>query len=172
MSERRWWNGIGRRFERWQIARVRTAYRRGTKVEVVHAPPFEAMVEEMRRALDSASSQERERADEDVLDSIFFAPLGPALLRALARRWPTSTVRLLTRATPTSLRFLVGPLEVAAPGINRVPRCAFRAEGGTRLCGEVCRGPSEAYTAKHGFPVRLEPDAQGPGCTWTWGTST
>ena len=171
MSERRWWDDVRTRFERWQIARVRTAYRSGTKLSPIRGPAFEAMVEEMRRALDSASPKERERADEDVLDSIFFAPLGTALLRALARRWPGRTTHLLTRASPTSLRFLVGPLKVAAPDINRVPNCAFRAEGGTRLCQEVCHGPSEAYTAKHGFPVRLEPDADGPGCTWTWGAS-
>ncbi len=130
------------------------------------------MVDEMRRALDSASPQQRAHADDDVLDSIFFAPLGPALLRAAARRWPERTASLLTRASPASLRFLVGPVEVATPRTNRVPHCAFRAQGGARLCQEVCRGPSEGYTAKHGFPVQLEPDVEGPGCTWTWGAST
>ncbi len=171
MSERRWWDGARARFERWQIARVRTAYRRSTKVKPARGPGFEAMVDEMRRALESATSQDRQRADEDVLDSIFFAPLGPALLRAAARRWPRPTARLLTQASPTSLRFLVGHLDVASPTTNRVPNCAFRAQGGPRLCQEVCRRPSEGYTAKHGFPVLLEPDADGPGCTWTWGAS-
>ena len=171
MSERRWWDGVRARFERWQIARVRTAYQRGTKLDPVGGPAFEAMVQEMRQALDSASPQERARADEDVLHSIFFAPLGPALLRAAASRWPERTASLLTRASPTSLRFLVGHLEVAAPHVNRVPHCAFRAQGGGRLCQEVCRAPTEAFTAQHGFPVRFDPDSDGPGCTWTWGAS-
>lgn len=150
---------------------MRTAYRRGTGVARAGGRAFEAMVDEMREALDSASPLQRERADKDVLDSIFFAPLGPALLRAAARHWPEHTARLLTRASPTSLRFLVGPVQVVATGVNRVPHCAFRAQGGTRVCQEVCRRPSEHYTAQRGFPVRLEPDSDGPGCTWTWGAS-
>ncbi|MGH1346475.1 MAG: hypothetical protein ACRBN8_33220 [Nannocystales bacterium] len=172
MSERRWCAGVRARFEQWQIARIRTVYRRGTAVEAARGPAFEAMVDEMRRALDTASPRARQRADEDVLHAVFFAPWGPAILHAAARWWPKRTASVLTYASPTALRFLVGDLHVSSPRVNRVPRCAFRAKGGTRLCEQVCRRPSEAYTAKQGFPVLLEPDVDGPGCTWTWGTSS
>jgi len=157
------------RFDRWQLARVRRAYVSATR-RSSGAEGFDGLVEEMQRGLAEATEAQRRQADERVLRTIFFGRPSVFLLRTFARASPRWGAWLMAAASPATLRWLVGDIGVPVSGMNRVPRCRFRAAGGAALCLQVCQQPTEAFCALEVVPVRLIPDAAGPGCTWVWGT--
>ncbi len=159
----RWFDGI-------QVRRARRAYT-GVSARPAPAPGYAGMVAEMRRGLAELDEATRGRADDAVFDTIFFAPVGLAVLRAAARRWPDATARLAARAAPTTLRWLVGEVRYVAPAANHVPACAFRVAGGPDLCEHVCRRPTEAFLARQGLPIRFAPDPASQGCDWSWGAA-
>jgi hypothetical protein len=156
------------RYDAGRIAAVRAAYT-GVSGRRSDAPGFAGMVEEMRRGLAELTPEDRARADERVLEAIFFAPLGLRVLRVLRTRLHDVTARTCARAAPLLLAWLVGDVERRGRRVDVVRACTFRRDGGEELCEHVCRRPTERFSAARAMPVRLAPDRGSLACTWTWG---
>jgi hypothetical protein len=155
--------------DRWRLRSFRRAY---TRVSGYRSPTpgYAGLLDELGWGLEHLDPHTRERADEAVLRVSFYGELAIAGLELLGRRTRLQA-RLLAAASPLTLRFLVGEIVLDAdnPRVNRLPSCRFRREGGERMCREVCREPTEAFTRARRLPVLLEPERAGHGCHWTWG---
>lgn len=134
-------------------------------------PGYDGFVEECRMLLVRKGPEEQQRVVFATLDTLFQAPVGPALFRRFFSDKPGINAAI----TPKFFSWLVGPCETNRPpeggyGVY-IEKCRFLDETGCKgLCVNMCQQPTQRYfTDVLKLPVRMTPDYEDKSCQMTFG---